>query len=208
MSPDQCIIFVSSTHCFYSFFLKSEIVLTLNIFHFLSFIQFTQTCNVSQQGFCFLQVNLSFTVFLCLWREQQPWTEEKRPGFRLISQLNRWPLTLPCLPPVSLFPPSVFAALPLPHPLAHNNSAFCPFPGSFRFIITWFLSLTNLQLSFSIVVIISFLSKISFDRHPWRLTHSPLWWIYSSYFLFVLSHSSFQSAVPRTWQAFVLLTKL
>lgn len=28
-----------------------------------------------------------------LWREQQPWTEDKRPGFRLISQLNRWPLT-------------------------------------------------------------------------------------------------------------------
>lgn len=53
---------------------------------------------VSTRLKCVCPSCLFFFLFpLCLWREPPPWTEEKRPGFRLLSQLNRWPFDSPPL---------------------------------------------------------------------------------------------------------------
>lgn len=72
------------------------------------------------RGIYFHPVNFFHLFPLSLfWREQQPWTEEKRPGFRLISQLNRWPLT-----PLSLsLIPSVYLYFFIP--CSHRGQQFC-----------------------------------------------------------------------------------
>lgn len=66
------------------------------------FFLFSVAFEVASLSFHTAKMCLSFFFFflfspLCLWRELPPWTEEKRPGFRLLSQLNRWPFDSPPL---------------------------------------------------------------------------------------------------------------
>lgn len=128
---------------------------------FLSFTTFWG----STRGLYSHPVNVSIILFpsVSLWREQQPWTEEKRPGFRLISQLNRWPLT----------PLSLSLSLRLFHsvclyrfiPRSHRGQQFCFL--SFCNLSSWFLSFfVNLRLICNISVIPSFLPLKHWDREP------------------------------------------
>lgn len=139
---------------------------------------------------------LSCFSSVCLRREQQPWTEEKRPGFRLISQLNRWPLDpIPLL--LSLFFPLSLGLL-YPSLTVTNNSVLCLFAISLGYITSWFLSVVNLCLICNISIIPFFFLPL---KHWNRGPESQLQSLITHFFVFLCSFSLLFSVcnINRYW---------